>query len=205
MARFLSIIFHPLLLPTYLFAIILYVLPESAVTFPREQRWVLLAGIGLVTFLIPGLGTYVLVRAGVVQSVMLQDREQRRLPLLLTAVCYAAVTYIFRNQNNLGELFYLTMLVITLSVFVTYMVSLFWKISAHSMGMGGALGLLILLNTLLPENPLSYLIALFVLLSGAVMSARLALNEHDPAQVYTGFLTGLAIGSSMLLILLLRA
>jgi hypothetical protein len=199
LARFLSILFHPLLLPTYLFAIILYLLPESVITFPVESRWMLLSLIFVMTFFIPGLGTYAMVRFGMVQSMQLQDRLQRRLPFLFTTVCYATVTYIFRRESYFGELFYFLMALITLSVLATYLVSLYWKISAHSVGMGGGLGILILLNTLIPDSPIFYLVIVCLLVCGAVMSARLALNEHTPAQVYAGLLTGLAIGSSLLL------
>jgi uncharacterized membrane protein HdeD (DUF308 family) len=198
LARFLSILFHPLLMPTFLFYLVLYWLPESVLTFPMEKRWIILGFIFFCTFLIPGLGAYAMVRYGVVNSIELGDREQRRYPLLFTTLCYATLTYLFQRNIEFGELFYYLMLLITLSVCVTYLVSLFWKISAHSVGLGGFLGLLVLLNELLPESSLLYLIAFFIVVSGAVISARLALNEHTPAQVYAGFLAGLAISSSFL-------
>jgi hypothetical protein len=199
LARFLSVLFHPLLMPTLLFAAILYLLPESLVTFPMESRWVILLAVFFLTFIIPALGTYFMVRAGLVQSMTLQDRAQRRLPFLFTTFCYAGTTYFFWRDDLFGDLFYFIMLLITLSVFVTYLISLFWKISAHSVGMGGGLGILILLNKLIPDSPLFYLVIVCLLVSGAVMSARLALNEHTPAQVYAGLITGFVIGGSLLL------
>ncbi|MDQ4141322.1 MAG: hypothetical protein M3142_12475, partial [Bacteroidota bacterium] len=86
------------------------------------------------------------------------------------------------------------MVVITLAVFFTFAISYFWKISAHSVGMGGALGFIILLHTWQPEERTLYLVSGTILLSGIVLSARLALNAHTPSQVYTGFLLGLALG-----------
>jgi hypothetical protein len=199
LARLLSVLFHPLLLPTYLFALILYLLPESLITFPMDKRWIILAAVFFMTFVIPALGTYFMVRAGLVGSITLQDRLQRRLPFLFTTVCYASVTYIFGRDNLFGELFYYLMLLVTLSVFATYAISLVWKISAHGVGMGGLLGILIFLYTALPDMMLFYGTILVLILSGAVLSARLALQEHKPAEVYAGFFTGLAIGASLLL------
>lgn len=199
LARFLSVLFHPLLMPTYLFAIVLYWLPESVLTFPMDKRWILLAFIGFTTFLIPGLGTYAMMRYGLVNSMQLGDRAQRRFPLIFTTLCYATITYLFQRNIQFGELFYYLMMLITASVFVTYVVSLFWKISAHSMGLGGLIGLLVFMNVLLPESGLIYLIVLFILISGAVMSARLALDEHTPPQVYTGIVTGFLVGGCMAL------
>lgn len=185
-------------MPTYLFYIVLYWLPESVLTFPMDKRWIILTFIFFGTFLVPGIGTYAMFRYGLVNSIELGDRVQRRFPLLFTSLCYATLTFLFQRNIEFGELFYYLMLLITLSVFATYVVSLFWKISAHSMGLGGLLGLLALLNDLLPESGLLYLIVFFVLVTGTVMSARLALNEHSPAQVYAGFVAGLVIGGSLL-------
>ncbi len=186
-------------MPTYLFGLILYVLPESLITFPKESRWIVLTAIFFLTFIIPALATYSMVRAGLVKSMELHDRLQRRFPFLLTTFCYASTTYLMQKEDLFGNLFYLIMLLITLSVFATYVVSFFWKISAHSVGIGGALGILVFLHTLLPDNATLYLILGYILVSGAVMSARLALQAHTPAQVYAGFLTGFGIGASLLL------
>ena len=186
-------------MPTLLFGLILYVLPESLITFPMESRWIILAAIFFLTFVIPALGTYFMMRAGLIESLHLQNRAHRRLPFLFTTLCYASTTYIFGKENLFGDLFYYIMLLITLSVFASYVVSLFWKISAHGVGMGGALGVLVFLNVLLPDATLLNLIALFVLLTGCVLSARLALQAHSPAQVYAGLLTGFAIGASLLM------
>ena len=198
LARFLSVLFHPLLLPTFLFGLILYALPESLITFPMESRWVILTAVFFLTFIIPAIGTYFMVRLGLVTNMQIRDRAQRRLPFLFTTLCYASTTYIFGQEEVFGDLFYYLMLLITLSVFASYVVSLFWKISAHAVGMGGTLGALVFLQALLPDNLLIYLIAAFIILTGAVMSARLALQEHSPAQVYAGFLTGFSIGASLL-------
>ena len=185
-------------MPVWLFALILYVLPESLITFPMDKRWIVLAAIFFLTFIIPAVGTFFMVRAGVVQNMQLQDRAQRRIPLLFTALCYASTTYIFGKENLFGDLFYYIMLLITLSVFALYFISLVWKISAHGVGMGGALGILIFLYSLVPDAALFNLIIIMILLSGAVLSARLALQEHTQAQVYAGLLTGFAIGVSLI-------
>ena len=198
LARLLSVLFHPLLGPTYLFACLLYLLPESLVTFPMDSRWVILTAVFFLTFVIPALGTYFMVRAGVVQSMQMPIRSQRRFPLLFASLCYATATYFFGQDEVFGDLFYFIMLVITLSVLATYVISFFWKISAHSVGMGGALGILVFLYKLLPDITLFNLIVIFILLTGSVLSARLALQAHSPAQVYAGLATGFAFGASLL-------
>ena len=185
-------------MPTFLFGLILYALPESLITFPMESRWVILTAVFFLTFVIPAIGTYFMVRLGLVTNMQVRERAQRRLPFLFTTLCYASTTYIFGQEEVFGNLFYYLMLVITLSVFASYLVSLFWKISAHAVGMGGTLGALVFLHALLPDLLLMNLIVVFIILTGAVLSARLALQQHTPAQVYAGFFTGFAIGASLL-------
>ncbi|WP_460880305.1 hypothetical protein [Pontibacter rugosus] len=151
LAQVLSIVFHPLLLPTYLFAVILYYMPESMLTLPMRVRWVVLAMIFFTTFIIPGIAAYAMVRFGHLDSVEMNKREQRSLPLFFTAVCYSATAYLLYSEAAFDAIFYFLMGIVATSVFFTYAVSQFWKISAHGVGMGGGLGLLLVLNNIAPE------------------------------------------------------
>lgn len=193
LAQGLSVVFHPLLLPTYLFAIILYYMPVSTLTLPYHIRWAVLGMIFFTTFILPGAAAYSLVRLGHLDSVEMDKREQRGLPLFFTGVCYAVTAYLLYREPNFDALFYFVMGVIAASVFLTYIISRFWKISAHATGMGGSLGLLLVLNWLAPEAMLVGPIALAIFLAGAVLSARLSLHAHTPAQVYAGFGSGLLL------------
>jgi hypothetical protein len=192
-----SVLFHPLLMPTFLFFIVLYYLPASFITFPTEYRWVVLAFVFLATFLLPVLGSWFLFRLGHVRSLHLNDRAERGLPLFFTGVCYAIISYLFHRDDIFDQLFFFITGIITVQVFLTYIFSLFWKISAHSVGVGGALGILMVLNALLPENYLDSMIVLFILISGMVMSARLALNAHTTEEVYAGFVLGISFSTGI--------
>ena len=193
LAKALSVVLHPLLLPTYLFAFILYYLPAPVLSLPMQSRWIVLGMIFFTTFIIPGLGAYAMVRAGQLDSMEMERREQRRLPLLFTSLCYSITTYLLYKEPAFDEIFYFIMVIITASVLLTYGISMFWKVSAHSVGVGGALGLLLLLSRLVPDVPMLLPIVTSIVLTGAVLSARLALHVHSPAEVYTGFGTGLLL------------
>lgn len=202
LAQLLSVLFHPLLLPTYLFYIILYVAPQSLVTLPLESRWLVMVLVLLTTFFIPGVGTYYMYRNGFISSMQVENRPERNLPFFFAAGCFAVTSYLFYSQAYFDQLFFIVMSLLTLSVFLTYLLSFAWKISAHGVGVGGALGLLCILNAYLPENDLLYLVLLLIFLSGAVLSARLALDAHTPAEVYSGFLLGFAtVGTGMWMVI----
>jgi hypothetical protein len=199
LAQVLSVLFHPLLMPTYLFCIVLYLLPPSVITFPVERRWAILVLVFSSTFMIPGLGTYFLYRHGYVDNLTLEHRPERNLPFFFTTICFGVTTYLFYQEAYFDRLFFYIMTLITLSVFLTFLFSLRWKISAHAVGLGGALGILFLLNQLLPENELLYLIVATIICTGLVLSARLELDAHSPAEVYSGFLLGFSLSFGMLL------
>jgi membrane-associated phospholipid phosphatase len=186
-------------MPTYLFCIVLYLLPPSVITFPVERRWAVLVLVFCATFVIPGLGTYFLYRHGYVGNMTLEQRPDRQLPFFFTSLCFAVTAYLFSQEAYFDRLFFYIMTMITLSVFLTFLFSFRWKISAHAVGLGGALGILFLLNKLLPENQLLYIIVAAIVLTGLVLSARLALEAHTPAEVYSGFLLGFSLSFGMLM------
>lgn len=195
-AQVLSVLFHPLLMPTYLFAFIMYYLPMSALALTVRSRWIVLGLIFFTTFIIPGMGAFVMVRSGQLDSVEMDKREQRSLPLLFTTLCYSVTSYLLYREPAFDAIFYYVMGVVAVAVFLTYLISLFWKISAHGVGIGGGLGFLLVLNRLVPEASLAVPIAVAIVLAGAVLSARLALNAHTPEQVYAGFGCGLMLAFS---------
>lgn len=180
-------------MPSYLFAVILYCLPVASVSLPPQSRWIVLSMIFFTTFIIPGLGAFAMFRTGIIDSYEIDRREQRSKPLLFTGLCYAVTAYLFHREPVFEPMFYFVMGIIAASVFLSWIVSFFWKISAHGIGLGGATGVLLILNKLMPEAQLLMPIVVAILVSGAVLSARLALHAHTPAQVYTGFGTGLLL------------
>ena len=193
LAQVLSVVFHPLLLPTYLFAVILYYMPTSTLTLPLKVRWIVLSMIFFTTFIVPGVAAYGMVRMGHLDSMEMDKREQRSLPLLFTGVCYALTSYLLYRESTFDAIFYFVMGIVAASVFLTFVISQFWKISAHAIGMGGGLGLLLVLNWLAPDAMMVGPITLMILLAGAVLSARLSLQAHTPAEVYGGFCSGLIL------------
>ncbi|MFC6996870.1 hypothetical protein [Rufibacter roseus] len=197
LASALSVVFHPLLLPSYLFLLILYYLPPEAVSLPLEARWYVLLMVFLTTFLLPTLGTLLMRQAKVVKSMTMEEREDRRWPFLLAAACYTVTTFLFFKQPYLDRIFFVVMGLITATVYLALVINQFWKISAHSIGLGGGLGILLLLHGWLPEPVLVYPIVACLVVSGAVLSARLALGAHTENQVYIGYFLGFMIGISL--------
>lgn len=190
-----SYVFHPLMMSTYLFSIIVWLSPYNVlpVGFSTTGSAVLIALVWITTFLIPALSLFVLKMSGNITSLTLKNREERITPIIYTTVMYGVTTYLFGVKVELGPLISVLLAISTLLIGLTGLITLFWKISIHTLALGGLIGMLMAINqnTSIP-NITVMLSALFVL-SGVVASARLKLNAHSPVQVYSGFVLGVFV------------
>lgn len=200
----LSAVFHPLLVPSYLFYVVCYQLPGVVLRPLLPDRWLVLGVVLLFTFVLPAAGTAVLLYAGLVDSLELPLRQQRAWPLLLAAASFGAASFLLRRPEFFDALLGQMMVGMTIAVLLTFLITLRWKISAHGVGMGGAAGLLLLLYLGgLEQTNIVWWLTGAVVLAGAVSSARLALNAHTQAQVWAGLALGgglvLGFGAGLLL------
>lgn len=194
LAQLISVVLHPLLVPTYLVGVLCFALPPGVVVgLGLDGRAVLLRTWGL-TFWLPALLVAGLQQLGLINSVELPERRQRPLPLLITALAFGAAALRLGQIYHAGNLAAL-LFGMALAALLTLFITLFWKISAHGVGMGGAVGLftVFVLNERLPLTVAWAWWLLVLLLAAAVAWARLRLAAHTPAQV----LAGLALGTGV--------
>ncbi|GAA4379036.1 phosphatase PAP2 family protein [Hymenobacter koreensis] len=194
LAQGLSVVLHPLAVPTYLVALLAFGLPAGVLGLAASARGPLVGWVALFTFVLPALGTLLLVWLGVVNSVELADRRQRPLPLTLAGMGFLAATLAVRFTPRFHHALLVQVLAgITLALLCTLLITFWWKISAHAVGMGGAVGLLLLLQEeLFPtQTAVAGWAAAATMLALAVAWARLWLRAHTPAQVAAGFALGI--------------
>jgi membrane-associated phospholipid phosphatase len=193
LALALSALLHPLLMPTLLFAILLYFSPAVFGIANEAMQWRLLILIFFTTFLIPLLSMLLMFRVRSISSLTLDNKNERFMPFLTTTFFYMVTTFLFMRQMQ-G---YYTMIVvlgsITFSIALVTLITVYWKISAHSVGICGVIGFLFGFYQKYADPMLFYPILAIILLAGLLMSARLYLNSHTPAQVFAGSLLGLII------------
>ena len=200
-ATFLSVVFHPLIVTTYLFAILFAIAPDlvgvSALDPPALGSLLLLIFIN--TFVAPTVIIYYFQRFGLISSLHIENLKERRLPYLASVIVYAISTYLFGwRLQPIGELAPQISIIlgsVTVSLIMVMLVSLSWKISAHATAVGGMVGMLIALLTRYDEPSLLYPLIAIILLGGFVLSARLQLNAHSPIQILAGFTGGLLISN----------
>lgn len=79
-------------------------------------------------------------------------------------------------------------------VIASAVVTLFYKVSVHSVAIWGIIGILLPLNNASEEGLLMYPTVAAIAMAGVVMSSRLQLNAHVPREILVGAIMGFAIG-----------
>ena len=183
-----SIVFQPLFMATYLFIILLYVTP-SAIGSLFHYRIMLV--VFLTTFVLPVISIYVMKLTSTISSMHLTDKDERIFPFFLIAIFYAISAYLMVTKFNISAGINIVFITLAFLALFTAFITIFWKISVHSIGLGGVLGILMALNFRSPAPYFTWLITGWVVLMGATMSSRLLLNVHRPVEVYTGATFGI--------------
>ena len=201
LAMILSVVFHPLILTTYLFALLFFLAPDlvgvSAFELPALGSLLLL--LWLNTFIAPAIMMFYFKKMGMITSLYVEDAAERRIPYIACVIIYGLATYLFGWQlqpiGDIAPQISVILASVTLSLIVVAMVSYFWKISAHATGIGGAIGMLSGLMIRFDESALLLPLLLTILIGGWLMSARLQLNAHTPLQILAGVFCGLLVSS----------
>ena len=206
LAYLMSVVFHPLLVPTYMLILLLLVNPYlfgiNSIGEPEGRLVILL--VFLYTFFLPAIAMVVMRYLGLVSSFQMRDKTERIGPYLLTGMLYLWVYYNFKQNGQVPTAFTAFMLGTVIALFIAFFINIFTKISTHAVGMGGLVGMVIITMLLFSYNTfnldLGFLgtyhvtigaVLLFAILAaGMVGSARLLLQAHDPLDLYGGYLVG---------------
>lgn len=189
LALFLSVVFQPLLMPTLVFGLVFFGVPQAS-SIPEAFKVRLFYLIVSSTLLIPMVLMVGLRWSGLIKSLHFEEKSDRRTPFVLVTLFYLLTTYFLMGKTELDPILWQGMGVITCSVALLTGVTFFWKMSAHMTGIGGLLAVLGVLGIYFPSLGLAYLLVAALILGGLVASARLYLDAHSPAEVYVGLLVG---------------
>jgi len=190
-AKFISIVFHPLLMPTYAMLLLFNVDTHYLMVLPDDYQLILLAFVFSFTFFLPAISMFFLLKLKVIDSLEMKLSKERPIPLIIVALFFYA-TYHLLRQFPLNTIFTVFMLGATLLVLFSLLINYLSKISIHMVALGGLLGTFIGFSFLLHQDIRIYMY-LVILVSGITGTARLKLDAHSSAQVYSGFSMGILV------------
>jgi hypothetical protein len=190
-AKVVSYIFHPILIPLYSLIIIFQLNIFQIYCIPPALKWLITGMVAIGTIVLPVTLMLLFVRRGHISSIRMEQREERSYPYIVMTVLFCTMYVLIGNYKQLSIISdYL--LGVTLLIFLALIINLRWKISIHMIGMGGLTGLLIALAIQYVIN-LQIVICISIILAGIVGYARLKLEAHRPPEIYFGFLLGVAV------------
>jgi len=184
LASIISFIFHPMLISLAAFLLLIY----SSNPIPENANSIL-AICFVFSNLIPIATVLILKKRGIISDLDASQKEQRIFPLTLgiiySGIAFLILTYMQANPLVRGLMFcYMT------NTIITILITRYWKISIHAMGVGGPIAVLWLAEFQYPIPALLILIA--------VSYSRVILKAHTILQAVAGALLGLVLTYSQL-------
>ena len=182
-----SFIFHPIIIP--IVGTILYF-----IFLPRHidvsiERSIILSTF-ITAYILPIIFIYLLKKLKLIDTYEMTTVEERKFPLMFFTVLSYVLGILLYRTDILTELalFYFGM---TLVLLISYLLLYIdFKISMHTIGIGGLIGFIGLLSYSYELNLIILLAFLFVL-AGVIATSRLILKAHQGKEVYLGFFIGL--------------
>lgn len=179
---------HPLLMLTY--AAVGLVLFTPLAVYPTLIKGFIVGEVFFYTCLIPVLVISLLYKLNIVGHWALRDRSDRLVPLGINALAYVVCVVALTRQGWLpswGMSFYYGAILLAV---VCWIVSFWWKISAHATGVASFATAMLLLYISFPTTFPLWLPLVAILVCGLVCSIRLYLGRHTLAQVAAGSCVG---------------
>jgi hypothetical protein len=200
LASIISVLFHPLAVSSLFFAMILYT--QTSILYPVNETT-------RETFL--ALYNFAYVCNSWVKCCFdfqnifycrfkLSEKSSRNIPLLFTAIFYLVLGYAFYSKFRVNDIFFLAFFSVGFSVLIAFFVNIFWKISLHSIAIGGVIGWIISIQYAYLDVHLLYQFIGTTIIGGLVVWARLYLQQHTIWQTIAGLVVGFGICFVSLLI-----
>ena len=178
-------------MPTYGFLIIFFTNNYISTFTSAPIKLVIISITFIFTFVLPTVNALILLKMGRIKNLEMETLNERIIPYTSTVLYYFALFYLFYNPE-FPNIFKILILGAAISILLTIFISLKWKISAHTIGIGGIAGAALGIDYRL-QLDMNSVFMLVILFSGVVAYARLKLNAHTPSQVYSGFGLGFLV------------
>lgn len=191
-AKIISYITHPIFMTTYMVAFTLFQKNSYLYySITPKGRWFFLFITLVLTVLAPLLSIGYLYYTKFITSIHIENRKERYFPMAIMIMYTYGLYYMF-SQFNLPPVLIGVISAALVGVSITLLITFFWKISAHMIGISGLGGVLLALSQQLHPIQPEVFILLFLAM-GITGYARLKMNSHTLAQVFAGWVIGLPL------------
>ena len=190
LAKIISIIFNPLLMPTYGLLILL----NSETYFsmlPFHAKKVIFIIVFITTCLLPLAFLPLFMYQNLLKDFEMPTIRERIIPFSTMTILYF-MGYLILNQMDVPSTIANVLLAGAITILIMLLITLRWKISAHMAGIGALTGAIIIFSYYLKTNLIIFLLG-SIFIAGLLGTSRLILNHHTPTQIYSGYGLGLTV------------
>lgn len=189
-ANFFSFLLNPLFIPFY--SIVLLFVYTNFFNLYTGQVIRFLLPVFTFTCLLPAMFIFILRKLSYIGSLSLESPKDRIFPFIIFIFADLSLVYFFYTAG-LYLWFVGLILAPAIIALIGLLINFFWKISVHTLGIGGLIGgVFSICFNVKATDPYLLFIVLFVL-SGLLGVSRLYLRRSTPAQIYIGFVLGFVI------------
>lgn len=184
---FASYLFHPLFISFYA-ALIYFAATKNF--YVSSEIFLYLIQIVIITILIPITLFFLLLSLGKIDSIMVENIGQRKIPLFINASLLLLLIHKSITVNNLPQLYFFFLGGAISTIIALLAIYLHTKVSLHLIGIT-SLTSFIFGMSIHTQSDFTYTFAFFVVAIGWVASSRLVLKAHTITELSLGFITGL--------------
>ena len=189
-ARLLSLVFRPSLYPLVGHAILFAFTYLSLL--PWDFKLWVLSAVYVFTVALPYALIFLTRKLNRWSRQDMYQQHRRYMVYCINIICYVSCIYVFSNlylPSFMGVILIVSLMVQC----VCALVNMWHKVSRHSAGTGLIIGALLAYSYIFTFNP-TWWLCVAILLSGAVMSSRMMLNNNTLGQVLSGTFIGIVCG-----------
>ncbi|MDD3281278.1 MAG: hypothetical protein PHC83_06885 [Bacteroidales bacterium] len=188
-ARFILLLFHPILLGFYF--IVYKTISSPIIDYYPNTILYFYAVIIVGYLLLPLVFMYVLHKIGYLKSFTLQTKQDKMIAYVILGISYY-LTFIVLASFVDFPLLQLYLLIPLIIIFTLLVISFFFMISANALFMGSLIGFFVGFGYQFQQNYLFVILSL-IFSSAWIFSALLILKRNTSIQIYSGFISGMLL------------
>jgi len=140
------------------------------------------------TFFFPAFCVFLMWRLEFIPSLKMMDKQDRTIPFFAVIICYIWAFMVMKKVMAPG-LIQLFVLGATVSVVLSFIVNIFFRLSLHMVGIGAAI-LFLMLIALLGSIDVAHIFVGSILTAGLVGTASMIEGKHNLNELYFGLIVG---------------
>ena len=184
--KLISVLFHPVFIPTM--TVFLVIKQYSNIIILENQAMIIFIGTLIFSMFLPLLNVFFLLFLKKINSLEMQKKEERYLPLLFAIASMLVGFYVLKDIFNYAPIMKSIYLGAIYALVPALLITKKWKISLHMLAIGGACGVFFSLEILFGNS--LYTLFSFIFTSGILGYSRFNLKAHSLNQIYTGYILG---------------